>query len=155
MRQFIIKAGLLQFNISTQIIYIFFTTLFFSFIYALITIWFAKALHWGNELISLYSIKNKTSVLLMLSYSNCLVFGIWNLIYFSYYYLEKSRSEQINKIRLENELKVQQLESERTKSELQRQTIEIEIKAMVATRSKSGNAFQETCTMMWAQSFLP
>ena len=55
---------------------------------------------------------------------------IWNLIYFIYHYVQKSHKEQLDKIHLENELKIQHLESERTKAELQQQATELEMQAL-------------------------
>ncbi len=48
MRLFIIQAKLLQLNIVSQIIYTLFTTAVFYFINALINIWLAGVLGWGN-----------------------------------------------------------------------------------------------------------
>jgi len=142
MRLFIIKTGMLQLRVLRQIIYMFLITLFFSFFHALITIWLAEILRWGDELRNLYVGKNKTGGSLTsrsdvsLFKSDCFFLGIWNLIYLSAYYIQKNRREQIEKIRLENELKFQQLESEKTKAQLERQAIELQIKAMVATQEQ-------------------
>src|SRR5438105_7377049 len=62
MRLIITKAKLLQLNILKQIVYIFFTTIFFSFVYTLITIWFDRVLHWENVLFNAYSFWNKTLI---------------------------------------------------------------------------------------------
>jgi len=81
-----------------------------------------------------------------LSYSFIVLF-VWNLIYFSYHYIEKSRKALIEKIRFENELQLQKLESEKTKAEqklesektkaeMQREATELQIKAMVATQEE-------------------
>jgi sensor histidine kinase YesM len=69
---------------------------------------------------------------LLLSYSDSFFLGIWNLIYFSYHYVEKSRKEQIENIRLENKFKVEKLESEKIKAELQQQKTELEMQALRA-----------------------
>ena len=136
MRLFIIKTGLLELYILKQVIYLLFTTILFSFIDAVIMVWLAKALHWGNELINLYSFENKVNKTVMLTFSNSFFIGIWNLIYFSYHYIEKSRKQQIENIMFENELKVQKLESKRTKAEFKRRTTELELQAMIATQEQ-------------------
>ncbi len=139
MRLFILKAGLLQLNIRKQIVYTFLTTVFFSFIYALVSAWLSEVLHLGDELLKLYNFKNslnKVNTILLFSYSTFCYLGVWNLIYFSYHYIQRSRRQLIEKISFENELKVQRLESERIKAELQRHAAELEIKAMIATQEQ-------------------
>jgi signal transduction histidine kinase len=49
---------------------------------------------------------------------------------------EESRRQQIEKIRLANELRLQQLEGEKTKADLERQAMELQIKAIVATQEE-------------------
>jgi signal transduction histidine kinase len=139
MRLFILKAGLLQLNIRKQIVYTFLTTVFFSFIYALVSAWLSEVLHLGDELLKLYNFKNslnKVNTILLFSYSTFCYLGVWNLIYFSYHYIQRSRRQLIEKMSFENELKVQRLESERIKAELQRHAAELEIKAMIATQEQ-------------------
>ncbi len=116
MRLFILKAGLLQLNIRRQIAYTFLTTVFFSFIYALVSAWLSGALQLGDELLRLYNFENrlnKVNLVLLIFYSTFCFLGVWNLIYFSYHYIQRSRRQLIEKMSFENELKVQRLESER------------------------------------------
>ena len=97
----------------------------------------AGILHWGGELVNFFP--NKGNIILLLAdltFNNCFFLGIWNLIYFAYHYIEKSRKEQIEKIRFENELQIQKLESEKAKVEAQQQATELQIKAMVATQEQ-------------------
>ena len=139
MRLFIIKAGLLQLNIRRQIAYTLFTTVFFSFMFSLFPAWLSGVLHLRHDILRLYNLEKRLdglTMVLFLSYSNLFFLGIWNLIYFSYHYVRKSRKELIEKMHVENELKVQRLESERTKAELQRQAAELQIKAMIATQEQ-------------------
>ncbi len=139
MRLFMLKAGLLQLNIRRQIVYTFLTTVFFSFIYALVSAWLLEFLHLGDELFRLYNFSNSVnmvSIVLIISYSTFCYLGVWNLIYFSYHYIQRSRRQLIEKISFENELKVQRLESERIKAELQRHAAELEIRAMIATQEQ-------------------
>lgn len=120
MRFFIIRSRLLLQNIFKQIIYLFLITISFSFMYACVLSWITGVLHWGEKLISLYTHEYKINGLLMLTYSNIFFISIWNLIYFSYHYVQKSQTEQIQKIQLESDLKIQQLESEKAQIEYQR-----------------------------------
>ena len=137
MRLFIVKTRILQLNILRQIIYMVLITIFFSFIYTLIVVSLARLLHWGGEIANFLPHKeNIISVLTNLTFNNCFFLGIWNLIYFAYHYIEKSRKEQIEKIRFENELQIQKLEGEKTKVEMQREATEQQIKAMVATQEQ-------------------
>gem|GEM_PF-4185949 len=130
MRHFIAKTRLLLFNnISKQIIYIFLTTIFFAFAYSTIITWADQVLQWEPKQMSIYSFWNKV---VRGSFSYFLFLTIWNLIYFFYHFIEKSRKEQIEKIHLENELKLQQLESEKTKAELEKQKAELETQTFCA-----------------------
>ncbi len=125
MRLFMIRTGALQLPVLRQIIYMFLITFFFSFFHALISFWLAEALHWGDELRNLYVAKNKTEWYSTFSLfkSDCFFLGIWNLIYLSAYYIEKNRRDQIEKIRLENELQIQRLQSEKQHTELEMQAL--------------------------------
>ncbi len=46
--------------------------------------------------------------------------GVWNLIYFFYHYIQKSQKQEIERIRLEGELKMQQLQIENTTLQFQK-----------------------------------
>ena len=56
----------------------------------------------------------------MLMFSDAIFLCIWSLIYFSYHYVARSQKEKIERIRLESELKIKQLESEKSEIEYQR-----------------------------------
>lgn len=131
MRLFIIKAKILNQRIWKQIVSMFLTTILFSFIYLIF--------QWLQFLLIQVPLKpediSRKGILLGINV-NFQFFIIWNFIYFSYHYVKKSRKELIEKISIENELKVQKLESERIKAELQRQAAELEIKAMIATQEQ-------------------
>ena len=142
MRLFIIKLGLLQQNVLRQIIYLLLTSIFFAFVYASITIWLSRVFHGGQALISLYTHEYKLNGLLTLMYSDTFFLGIWNLIYFSYHYVQKSQQEQIERIRFESELKIQQLENDKTKIEFQRNLADI---SLTALRSQMNPHFIFNC----------
>ena len=128
MRLIILKMRLLQFNVLRQIVYLFFTTIFFSFVYTIIIIGADEVLHWEDEL-SKYSFWNKVG---RIFFGYFIYLIIWNLIYFAYHYVQKSHQEQIDKIRLEDEIKLQQLEGEKTKAQLEKQKAELEMHAFCA-----------------------
>jgi signal transduction histidine kinase len=129
MRLWIIKANLLNNDLKKQIVYMVLTTIFFSFIYSVIITWTDQQLKWEANEMSQYSFTNKV---LRVAFGYFLFLLIWNFIYFTYHFIEKSRSQLIEKIRLENELKLQQLESEKTKAELEQQKAEMETQKFCA-----------------------
>jgi signal transduction histidine kinase len=129
MRLWIIKANLLNNDLKKQIVYMVLTTIFFSFIYSVIITWTDQQLKWEANEMSQYSFTNKV---LRAEFGYFLFLLIWNFIYFTYHFIEKSRSQLIEKIRLENELKLQQLESEKTKAELEQQKAEMETQKFCA-----------------------
>ncbi|MEO6000152.1 MAG: hypothetical protein ABIN89_25160, partial [Chitinophagaceae bacterium] len=123
MRLFIIKSGQLQQSVPKQIRFMFLTTVFFSFIYATVSMLIMEIFEFGQELISFYTHEykmNKINGLLMLMFSDAVFLCIWSLIYFSYHYVARSQKEKIERIRLESELKIKQLESEKSQIEYQR-----------------------------------
>jgi len=134
MRLLIFKGRILQLNILRQIIYILLTTIFFSIICALVEIWLAVTFHWGKEILKYFviNIGNKLFLITETALESCVLLGIWNLIYFSFHYIQKSQKEQIEKIRLESELRLQQFESEKSKVELQKERTELEMRALRA-----------------------
>lgn len=108
MRAFIKKSNLLSYDIKRQIVYMFFTTLFFAFIYAFIITWSDQTLGWESELMREYSFWNK---MLRASFGFSLFLLIWNFIYFTYHYVEKARKETLDKIRLESLVKELELKT--------------------------------------------
>jgi signal transduction histidine kinase len=116
MMHLFIKARLLPLNFSKQIIRLILITIFFAIIQSLITIELDRLFKWEKQPFRANSFGSK---MLLFSFSNFFFYGIWSLGHFTYYYMQKSRSEQIDKIRLQSELKAQQLESEKAKSELE------------------------------------
>ncbi len=115
MRLFIIKAKILNQRTWKQIISMFLTTVLFSFIYLIF--------QWGEFLLVRIQVKPEDiswKAMFVGISMNFQFFIIWNFIYFSYHYIKKSQKEQIERIRFENELKIQQLESEKSQIEYQR-----------------------------------
>lgn len=98
MRWCIRKLKLLQLNIEKQALSLFLLTLFFSFIFGFVDIILEKSLNLLHENMLRYTIVNQT----IRSASGFFPFLlIWNLLYFTYHYIIKSRVEKLDKIRLE------------------------------------------------------
>ncbi len=102
MRYFILQAGLLNKRLNQQIIHMFLTTFGFSFLFAFMTVWTEQVLGWEADRMRELSLWNKV---LYASFGSFLFLAIWNLIYFAYHFVEKSRQEQIDKIKLERLVK--------------------------------------------------
>ncbi len=108
MRFFIRKADFLKKPLDRQIIYMFLTTVAFSFMFAFASIFFEDMLNLTAEQFKKYTLVNQT---LRASFGSFLFLIIWNLIYFTYHYIEKSRQEQLDKIRLQTLVKELELKT--------------------------------------------
>ncbi len=113
MRYFIRKTGLLNMKIVRQFIAFFLTTVLFSVI--------LFVFQWLPDILYNYTYKFTFREALSTGiYLNLQFIGIWNLIYFIHHYIQKTRKEQIAIVRLESELKIQHLQSEKAQIEYQR-----------------------------------
>jgi sensor histidine kinase YesM len=119
-RLFIIKMKLLELHIAWQISYIFFSSALFAIFYTFFITWLTHIFHGEDRPLTLYSIKDQ---LIMQTYSHFFVLSLWNLIYFAYHYITKSYRYQIDRMRLESDLKVQQLESAKQLAESEMQAL--------------------------------
>lgn len=108
MRFVIIKLGFLKKPLDKQIVYMFLTTLAFSFLFGFASIFFENFFNLTAEQFKRYTLWNQT---LRASYGSFLFLIIWNLIYFTYHYIEKSRQEQLDKIRLQTLVKELELKT--------------------------------------------
>ena len=108
MRYFIQRMGFLKLRIDSQIIYIFLTTIAFSFLFAFTSIFVEDQLNFTSEQFRQYSTINKT---MRASFGCFLFLLIWNLIYFTYHYVLKGRQEQLDKIRLQSLVKELELKT--------------------------------------------
>ena len=108
MRNFIIEMGFLKLRLENQIIYMFLTTVAFSFLFAFTSIYLEDVLNYTSEQFKQYTLINKT---LRASFGSFLFLLIWNLLYFTYHYIEKSRQEQLDKIRLQSLVKELELKT--------------------------------------------
>jgi two-component system LytT family sensor kinase len=108
MRFSIIKLNLLNFDLKRQIVNMVLITIFFSLIYAVAITWTNSVLKWETDQMVQYSFTNKV---LRASYGYFLFLLIWNFIYFTYHYVEKTRNEKLDKIRLESLVKELELKT--------------------------------------------
>jgi two-component system, LytTR family, sensor kinase len=108
MRAFISRMGFLKRRLDNQITYMFLTTVGFSFLFAFASIYFEEVFNFMSDSMRQYGLFYKT---LRASYGSFLFLLIWNLIYFTYHYIEKSRQEQMDKIRLQSLVKELELKT--------------------------------------------
>ncbi|GGH76523.1 histidine kinase [Filimonas zeae] len=108
MRTLIKALGLLRLNLSRQIVYLIFTALVFAFVYAFVSITLEEWLRAEPETVKGYTTANKV---LRATYGTFLFLLIWNLIYFTYHYIVKNRTEKLDKMRLESLVKELQLKT--------------------------------------------
>lgn len=102
MRILIQRAHLLQLDLRGQIISLFFTTIVFSLIFGGLITKIYETFVWESDQLKDLSFGNR---LIRYSFSYFFFMLIWNLIYFTYHYVEKTRKEQMDKIRLESVIK--------------------------------------------------
>ncbi len=108
MRIFITKADLLSYELKRQIVFMFSTAVIFAFFYAVAIVWGDQILGWESDQMSEYTFWNKV---VRVSFGFSLFLLIWNLIYFAYHYVEKTRKETLDKIRLESLVKELELKT--------------------------------------------
>lgn len=102
MRFFIRKTRQLNFDLKKQIIAMFLTTILFAFVFGAIITLIGDALQWEAAEMKGLSFTNKV---IRVAFWYFLFLMIWNLIYFAYHFVEKTRKEQIDKMRLESMIK--------------------------------------------------
>ncbi|CAN5496700.1 histidine kinase [soil metagenome] len=108
MRLFIKKYNLLNYDIRRQIIFMALTTLVFSFLYATIIVKIDELFELESEMWKQYTFWNKV---MRASISYFLILTIWNLIYFTYHYVVRTRTDKMDKIRLESLVKELELKT--------------------------------------------
>ncbi len=108
MRLMFKKTRLLNLQLKQQIIYVVLSTLVFAFLWAFIVVFTESQVGWEMQQMQEYSIINKT---IRTSLGCFLFLAIWNLIYFAYHFVLKSRQEQLDKIRLESMVKELELKT--------------------------------------------
>lgn len=108
MRMLYLATRVRNLPINQQIVYVVISTLFFAFLWAFTVVWTESLLGWEMQQMQEYSIINKT---IRTSLGCFLFLAIWNLIYFAYHFVMKSRQEQLDKIRLESMVKELELKT--------------------------------------------
>jgi len=98
MRLVIRESKLLEKKLNTQIIGLIALTFVFSVAYSSINILSEWLLKIEAPMMAKYSLSNK---IIRTTFGCFLFLTIWNLIYFTYHYITRSRREQVDKIRLE------------------------------------------------------
>jgi two-component system, LytTR family, sensor kinase len=94
--------------IRQQVVYIVVATLFFAFAWAFLTVWFERILGWEPDRWATYTLMFNT---IRTSLGSLLFLAIWNLIYFSYHFVLKSRQEQLDRIKLQGMVKELELKT--------------------------------------------
>lgn len=102
------RLNLLKRSLDMQIISMFITTLVFSFVFGFASIFLENLFDLTPDQFKRFTIINQT---LRASYGAFFFLIIWNLIYFTYHYIEKSRQEQLDKIRLQTLVKELELKT--------------------------------------------
>ncbi|MBN8837378.1 MAG: histidine kinase [Sphingobacteriia bacterium] len=108
MRLVVINLKIIKTSLQKQIIAVLLISLLFSLLYSFCTIFITMKSDWEVDQMRNYSLLNKT---LRNSATTFLYLLIWNLIYFSYHYIEKSRQEQLDKMKLETTVKELELKT--------------------------------------------
>ncbi len=118
MRGFIIKANLLNLNIAKQFVAIVLISVLFSVVFLILS-WLPEPLYLYFNTNYTYKFNFRETIVTSI-YLNAQFFGIWNFIYFIYHHVQKSRNHLIETVRLESELKIKHLESDKAQIEYQR-----------------------------------
>lgn len=108
MREVILRLKVLQKSFDRQAIYFVLITVGFSIIYS-----FFMLIFW-RELNLLEGREKEYSLLRLMiggTFNSFVTLLVWNLIYFMYHYVEKNRTEQIDKLRLEALIKELELKT--------------------------------------------
>ncbi|MBA4196022.1 MAG: sensor histidine kinase [Chitinophaga sp.] len=108
MRLVISWGGFVNKTLLKQILSLVFISFLFAFIFAFEMICVERHFGWENEAVKGYSIINLT---IRSSVFTFLYMLIWNLIYYAYHYIQRSRKEQIDRIRLESLVKELELKT--------------------------------------------
>ncbi|OIR06911.1 sensor histidine kinase YpdA [mine drainage metagenome] len=108
MRLFIKGFGLLNLSLQKQIASIVLLSLVFAIIYSAGIVSVEIAFKWILEETNKLSFLN---IVIRQSFVVSLFLLIWNLIYFIYHYIQKSRQQQLDKIRLESLVKELELKT--------------------------------------------
>ena len=108
MRTVIQQYGLLNLPITRQIITLLSLTLVFAFLYSVVDTLIVSRLGLETDTVKKYSFGVKV---VRLAVGTFFFLCMWNLIYFSYHYIMKSRKDQLDRVRLESLVKELELKT--------------------------------------------
>ncbi len=108
MRLFIRGFGLLHLSLQKQITSIILMSFVFAFLNSTGVIVVQTLFDWDPDQTKKFSFLN---MVMLQSFGASLFLLIWNLIYFTYHYIQKSRQQQLDKIRLESLVKELELKT--------------------------------------------
>lgn len=108
MRTVIRQYDLLNLPLSKQIYTLLALTIVFAFLYAIVDNLFTSLFGWETDVVKKYSFLVN---IMRVAITTFLFLCVWNLIYFSYHYIMKSRQDQLAKVRLESLVKELELKT--------------------------------------------
>jgi two-component system, LytTR family, sensor kinase len=118
MRSIISRLGILQKSLNIQLLQFLIITSSLALVVSFMTVqtytWLSLLKSEEQELLSRPDVSYWFSKLLLIlssGFSYFLLFFIWNLIYFVYHYVEKSRKQQLDTLRLESMVKELELQT--------------------------------------------
>jgi two-component system LytT family sensor kinase len=118
MREIITRTGILQRNLKKQVVVFLFLTLCLSLLASFLRVESVEQLKLlsndEQNLLTRLNVKywvSKLVLVLSSGFSFFILFFIWNLIYFVYHYVTKSRKQQLDTLRLESLVKELELQT--------------------------------------------
>jgi two-component system LytT family sensor kinase len=108
MRMIFKTTRVLNLSIGNQIVFVVVSTLFFAFAWAFTMVVCESNFGWEMLQMAEYSLINKT---IRTSLGCFLFLAIWNLIYFAYHFVMKSRKDELDRIRLQSLVKELELKT--------------------------------------------
>jgi two-component system, LytTR family, sensor kinase len=111
MRFAIIQLNILQKAFDKQIVQFLVITFCFSILISSIDTWLLGKFNWLKPSEQPYFDKNPFLVVLSNAFTCFVYFSIWNLIYFIYHYVSKSRKQQLDTLQLEALVKELELQT--------------------------------------------
>ena len=98
MRYFIHHYDVLKKSVKAQLFYFIILTLIFSILYGSISEVTDNLIGFNPERLQKYSIAKR---IFLSSFNALWLIGIWNLIYYLYHFIERNRTQELDKLRLE------------------------------------------------------
>lgn len=108
MRYFLKAFNVLGFNISKQVVVMFFSTISFALCYNTLVIFIEQSMGWESQVYEGLSFVEKWFKTLT---GSILFFIIWGLLYFAYHYVSNWQKHKMNEMRLENVVKELELKT--------------------------------------------